>query len=1806
MRMLVDIHHNDKTRVSGKAFCVLCAARLTRLVPDAFLQICKKIQKFNLFFLFVFFCCLVFFLFLFFCFFLFVWLFFCFVFLFSQSTRDFGGQMEFYITHQMFLIDSNAFFVIAIDLRDSKDEQHSALQEFLKFINTMTPRLFVFFLVSFRINISHKTKQWKTQTNKQNKQNRSKGTSDSLWNSSWRSTKEWGQFQHRFNQKQDLELGKRFWNSFGDSESCDCWLSQITITWFGRTAPRDETMSWQGFGECTTNPWYLWKSDFSSFAFFGQTKEVVECQWTSAFRLHRSPLKSTSRVDWHHNRLLQSSSECVNHKTTNSQIDKQTNVNEWTNFVFCCVWLAKKKTQVPSSFGTCYLASRLKKIKFWETPFLLIQLGLAVMFLVNLWLVFVEIQKMEQDLSLIWVKSWNHQRSQVNKSRAWSFLFFNNLVFVLLFHHQSHKINQIKYFWWVATFFSLFLVFFPCFCNHTNSVFCFFEFVFIFLIDLNLFVWFCQNKTTTTTTQQHRRRQSDWCEHWGAKSNNNHWRDCVVVPCTSWSEETRRFDAKCDSGSRFLQSSRTSCECQKQQVGTIYNWNTATDSVQDPSSVSSRRSLERRCCSWQPEWCEIYCWAEWFWKFDWCDYFCDCWSSSEAWSSTGWNFRKGAVNVGIDFCFAFLFVFCIGDFVFHFFCSLTDWLFFFCFFFVACLLLNFSHTGCQDRERWEQHRNCWRSIESQRFVGWESWKRNSWVQSGRTEPTQHKSSTCDCTLHEWWENSNARKCNWRVWTFVWRSTQIFKSVFSQITVSETRKNTFSGFLLTDPHCPREPERETVLRRLSGPGLLFFFHKSKIQHQRHNKTKSADQQGTVLWEFLSSLVSLSPNKQVASFGKIGEGNPLGLVLSNSFKRSDQIKVTVHHAGSVKVVLVPQSDARRFVTEGLWHPSGLEQEGVQFLTDNYSASRPEFELGVVSFCFFLLDRFPIFFFFFCVVPSHLDWLIFFCLFLCFPIPQQPARGVDITKAFILKQDEDQLMAIFVPKPRFDGMNKDHVFRDIPNKTSSFVLALEFSHNGDFAHIQSQEISWTQKGHCLFVCWKLQEDLSDSIKMFLFVVGVLCSRRSKGNQLVFPSLTGFASCLLFGLFLFGFLFCFWVVVAKKTKSFCRKNKKSLHFVVCLQETETKKEKIWENCHVWDSNPTKLKERNSCEIVTLLLKFQSFCVLTFVTNQQKKNTKLKISKWEDKCENISVTISFFHPTTLHFIFNKGIFCFSWNAIFVWKLMLCVVFFCLCCTTPKKHKKEHPNIKPNTQHVQHIQHSHSHNIQHSQPVPTLSTLSTTTHNTHTTLTQHSHNTHTTLTQHSQPILKQPREGALFLSQLSFLFCKTAFAKCCILFSLLFFGFVFVLFFFDHKQNTEGRNNKRSVAFFVFLIDLRAQAMRDWTQKNKVSSGRRFLFVCDSASIDFRFSLFATDCVRVCFLIFSLLTSTQDCFAQLHLLPNFCSWGERAHFMIRVDFGWLWGRFCTSYCFRVFFSTTAFTLSITRDLPRLLTGFAVQVTDNTSAKWTKSRKKVTKKAKKMVRIGAVMKKIAKTVTWWCPVAWQISATWPKTKEERKSQKKDKRWNNCAKTLVCWSPKELTKHKHEIVERETNEEKENWPNTEEWSQFEKHTQDEDCLIPNHLLLPKKSVLKHPPKSRKCQPFISRFKIKTKKTSNQNHKKRGKLFASFVIRKKNIKASQKIKQITTLWVTPLSANTTRERPSSQFLNSANTWILLLLIQSRVPELLPLVGFDWWERDGGGMCQSLLESKKEWRSKTDWNCSFITNVQTLSLHFTSLVHF
>ena len=55
MRMLVDIHHNDKTRVSGKALCVLCAARLTRLVPDAFLQICQKIQKFNLFFLFAFF-----------------------------------------------------------------------------------------------------------------------------------------------------------------------------------------------------------------------------------------------------------------------------------------------------------------------------------------------------------------------------------------------------------------------------------------------------------------------------------------------------------------------------------------------------------------------------------------------------------------------------------------------------------------------------------------------------------------------------------------------------------------------------------------------------------------------------------------------------------------------------------------------------------------------------------------------------------------------------------------------------------------------------------------------------------------------------------------------------------------------------------------------------------------------------------------------------------------------------------------------------------------------------------------------------------------------------------------------------------------------------------------------------------------------------------------------------------------------------------------------------------------------------------------------------------------------------------------------------------------------------------------------------------------------------------------------------------------------------------------------------------------------------------------------------------------------
>ena len=50
-------HHNDKTRVGGKVLCVLCAARLTRLVPDAFCKFVRQYKNSISFFV-CFFCCL--------------------------------------------------------------------------------------------------------------------------------------------------------------------------------------------------------------------------------------------------------------------------------------------------------------------------------------------------------------------------------------------------------------------------------------------------------------------------------------------------------------------------------------------------------------------------------------------------------------------------------------------------------------------------------------------------------------------------------------------------------------------------------------------------------------------------------------------------------------------------------------------------------------------------------------------------------------------------------------------------------------------------------------------------------------------------------------------------------------------------------------------------------------------------------------------------------------------------------------------------------------------------------------------------------------------------------------------------------------------------------------------------------------------------------------------------------------------------------------------------------------------------------------------------------------------------------------------------------------------------------------------------------------------------------------------------------------------------------------------------------------------------------------------------------------------
>ena len=160
-------------------------------------------------------------------------------------------------------------------------------------------------------------------------------------------------------------------------------------------------------------------------------------------------------------------------------------------------------------------------------------------------------------------------------------------------------------------------------------------------------------------------------------------------------------------------------------------------------------------------------------------------------------------------------------------------------------------------------------------------------------------------------------------------------------------------------------------------------------------------------------------------------------------------------------------------------------------------------------------------------------------------------------------------------------------------------------------------------------------------------------------------------------------------------------------------------------------------------------------------------------------------------------------------------------------------------------------------------------------------------------------------------------------------------------------------------------------------------------------------------------------------------------------------------------------------------------------------------------------------------------------------------------------------------------KENWPNTEEWSQFQKHTQNE-LLIANHLLLEKtKKWCFETPKKKpeNVSLWLSGHKSTKKKVKqNKTKNKKEKVNFGFTIRL-NSKAPQKIKQTTTLWVTPLSANTTREREREPFLKNPRTVCTLELFSFdpiKVPELLPPVEV-WLVRGDGAKCQSLLESKK-----------------------------
>ena len=343
----------------------------------------------------------------------------------------------------------------------------------------------------------------------------------------------------------------------------------------------------------------------------------------------------------------------------------------------------------------------------------------------------------EWSLEIIKDLKWTSQEhGHSSSSTIWS-LFCCSIISL------STKSTTIKYFWWVATFFPFFglfssvfvttqLCFFYFVLNLCFFIFCF-EFVFLnffWLSHLNLFdyhIWICLFDFAKTKQQQQQPNNST-----GGGSR-------IVVNIEEQSQKTITdetvllFPALLDQKrpddlmQNVIQSSNSS-KVRGRRVSVKNN-------KLDPSWVWSRRTLERSDCSWWWQWREIYCWVECWRKFDWYDCFCDCWLSSKPWSSTGWNFGKGVVNVAIYFCFVFLFVLCVGDFVFHFFCS-THWLIV-CFvvFLVACCFW-ISHTGCQDCERPNQCRHNWDSTESQRFVDWQGWKRSSWVQSGKTWPTQ--------------------------------------------------------------------------------------------------------------------------------------------------------------------------------------------------------------------------------------------------------------------------------------------------------------------------------------------------------------------------------------------------------------------------------------------------------------------------------------------------------------------------------------------------------------------------------------------------------------------------------------------------------------------------------------------------------------------------------------------------------------------------------------------------------------------------------------------------------------------------------------------------------------------------------------------------------------------------------------------------------------------------------------------------------------------------------------------------------------